>query len=271
MREISTIDELKKIQIGILRHIDQLCRENHLKYFMSDGTLLGAVRHKGYIPWDDDLDIWMPRQDYERLERIMNGDNSSYVVVNHKNTTGYIYAFGKAVDSRTVLKENMEVKCPMGVYVDIFPYDGLPGNCKKDYIRHVRRCLYLQNQRYRAFQGFKGVKGTHTNGNVKRFVFWIVRRAIGGMNFIKMVDYLSRRYPVDGAEYVGCLVGGYKEKDMMPARIFSEAVEMEFEGEKFLAPVGYDEYLRIEYGDYMKLPPEEEQVTHHDFKAWWKE
>lgn len=270
MQEITEIAELKEIQLGILRKVDELCKAHHLKYFMSDGTLLGAVRHKGYIPWDDDLDIWMPRKDYEKLEQIMNHEDSCYKVVNHKNTKGYIYAFGKAVDTRTILKENIEVNCPMGIYVDIFPYDGLPGENKEDYIKHVRKCLYLEKQRYRGFQSFKGVKGNHTTGNTKRFVFWAVRRLIGGKNFIRMVDRLSQRYPVEGAKYVGCLVGGYKEKDMMPAEIFSEAVELEFEGEHFRAPKGYDTYLTIEYGDYMTLPPVEQRVTHHDFKAWWK-
>lgn len=116
MQEITEIAELKEIQLGILRKVDELCKAHHLKYFMSDGTLLGAVRHKGYIPWDDDLDIWMPRKDYEKLEQIMNQEDSCYKVVNHKNTKGYIYAFGKAVDTRTILKENIEVNCPMGIY-----------------------------------------------------------------------------------------------------------------------------------------------------------
>ena len=84
MQEITEIAELKEIQLGILRKVDELCKAHHLKYFMSDGTLLGAVRHKGYIPWDDDLDIWMPRKDYEKLEQIMNQEDSCYKVVNHK-------------------------------------------------------------------------------------------------------------------------------------------------------------------------------------------
>ena len=88
MQEITEIAELKEIQLGILRKVDELCKAHHLKYFMSDGTLLGAVRHKGYIPWDDDLDIWMPRKDYEKLEQIMNQEDSCYKVVNHKNTKG---------------------------------------------------------------------------------------------------------------------------------------------------------------------------------------
>ena len=271
MREITEIEELKEIQVNILKHIDELCEKHGLQYFMSDGTLIGAVRHKGYIPWDDDLDIWMPREDYQKLTELMETDGSPYEVVNYKKTPGYIYAFGKAVDTRTILKENIEVQCSMGVYVDIFAYDGLPGHGKEDYIKHVRKCLYLEKQRYRAFQSFKGVKGRHTEGNVKRFIFWAVRRAIGGKNFIRLVEHYSTKYPVKGAEYVGCLDAGYKENQMMPARIFKDTVKLEFEGEMFRAPAGYDEFLTIEYGDYMTLPPVEEQVTHHDFKAWWKD
>lgn len=271
MREITSIEELKKIQLGILLHIDKACSEHNLKYFISDGTLLGAVRHKGYIPWDDDLDIWMPRRDYERLVEIMDKDESCYTILNHKNSPNYIYAFGKAVDNRTLLIENVEAKCPMGVYVDIFPYDGLPGDCPEDFKRHVKWCLYLENQRYRAFQSFRGVKSNHESGNIRRFLLWAVRRAIGGKNFIRAVNYFSSKYSAEETKFVGCLVAGYKEKDMMPAEIFQEAVELEFENHKFRAPVGYNQYLKIEYGDYMKLPPKEQQVTHHDFKAWWKD
>lgn len=271
MRQIREIEELKQIQLEILSHIDKLCKEYNLQYFMSDGTLLGAVRHKGYIPWDDDLDIWMPRKDYESLEKIMTQEDSCFKLYNHKNTKGYIYSFGKVVDTRTVLIENTEVKCPMGVYVDVFPYDGLPGKTPEEFRHHVKWCLYLGNQIYRGFQSFTGVKGRHTSGNGKRFVLWAVRRCIGGKNFIRMADYFSKKYPVEGAVYVGCLVGGYKEKDMMPAEIFDKTIELDFEGYRFRAPAGYDRFLTIEYGDYMQLPPIEQQVTHHDFKAWWKE
>ena len=132
--------QMQLLQLDMLVELDRVCRENNINYTIFGGTLLGAVRHKGYIPWDDDLDIWMPRKDYEKLEQIMNQEDSCYKVVNHKNTKGYIYAFGKAVDTRTILKENIEVNCPMGIYVDIFLMMDSLGE-KRGYIKHVRKCL----------------------------------------------------------------------------------------------------------------------------------
>ena len=87
MREISEVQEIQAIALDILEYIDRICRENQLHYFMSDGTLLGAVRHKGYIPWDDDVDIWMPREDYKKIEEIINQDsNAHYRLINRQNT-----------------------------------------------------------------------------------------------------------------------------------------------------------------------------------------
>lgn len=272
MREISEVQEIQAIALDILEYIDRICRENQLHYFMSDGTLLGAVRHKGYIPWDDDVDIWMPREDYKKIEEIINQDsNAHYRLINRQNTRGYIYGFGKVIDTRTLLIENIEKKCKMGIYVDIFPYDGLPGKCKEDYEKHVKTCLFWDRQRYPAFCSYKTVCRNYTTGNRRRFFTWIIRKCIGGKNILRLMDKLSQKYPVEGAEFVGCLTSGYKAKDMMPAWVCAETVDMAFEDKVFQAPKGYETFLEIEYGDYMKLPPKEKQVSHHDFKAWWKE
>lgn len=271
MQEITEVSEVQQIALGILEYIDKVCRENHLHYFMSDGTLLGAVRHKGFIPWDDDIDIWMPREDYNKMDSVINRDkNSHFRFIDRKNTKGYIYGFGKVMDDRTLLIENVDKKCKMGIYVDIFPYDGLPGKTEEEYRKHVKKCLYWDRQRYPAFCSYKTVCGNHTSGNGRRLVTWTLRKIIGGNNILRLTEYLSTKYPVRGASYVGALTSGYKEKDMMPAWVCEETIDMEFEGKIFRAPKGYETFLSIEYGNYMELPPEEKRVSHHDFKAWWR-
>lgn len=273
MKEITQLQEVQKIALDILLYVDRVCKEHKFHYFMSDGTLLGAVRHKGFIPWDDDIDIWMPREDYKKIAAVINEDQSCpyYRLFNWENTKGYTYAFSKVVDTRTLLVENIDQKCEMGVYIDIFPYDGLPGKTREDHLPFVRRALALDQHRYRAFCNFSRFKTNNFFKNIRRFATFSIRKIIGGKNIIRRMEMLAQKYPVEGSAFVGGLTSGYKEKDMMPAWICEKTVDMDFEGHVLQAPVGYKEFLEIEYGDFMELPPVEKRVSHHDFKAWWKQ
>lgn len=269
MKEISEVKEIQEIALNILVYIDKICKENKLNYFLSDGTLLGAVRHGGYIPWDDDVDIWMSREDYLKFMEIVNKQDSHFKVIDRTNTKDYIYGFGKVIDTRTLLLEKAHKKCKMGIYVDIFTYSGVPGNEPKDYKNYVKWCVFLNKQRYPAFRTYKEVCKGHKDGNVRRFFTWSIRKIVGGKNILRMMDYFGFKYSPENTKYVSCLTSGYKEKDIMPKEIIEETVDIEFEGRIFKAPVGYKKYLEIEYGDYMTLPPEEQRVSHHNFKAWW--
>lgn len=273
MKKIETVDEVQTIALEILCFIDEFCREHGLKYFMVDGTLLGAVRHHGFIPWDDDIDIWMPREDYDKITELLGPESGNrYQMINIRTAGWYRYAFGKIIDTRTCLVEDNGYSGNMGIYVDVFPYDGLPGKREEEYAPLVRRCIEMENHRgfscrtYREYLSYGNGKGSPA-----KWAKWAVRKIYGTRRILKKQDRLARSFPVQGAAMVGCICDGYRLKDMMPASVVEKTVELEFEGHRFQAPAGYEYYLKKLYGDYHKLPPEEERITHHHYQAWWKE
>lgn len=270
MKEITTLKEMQSILLDILIHLDKVCRKHNLKYMMVDGTLLGAVRHKGFIPWDDDIDVWMPREDYDKLAQYVNADKSSpYRFQTPQNTKGFTYSYGKLVDTRTIVEEKVDIKMEMGLFIDVFPYDGLPKPGTKKYNKFLSKCMFLQRQRLASLFTWEESK-IRRNNSAFGFFAWGVRKAVGCVRISRMIDKNARKYPVSGSEMVGCLGGGYMKNQMMEKEIVENITELEFEGYKLYAPKDYDRYLKKLYGDYMILPPIEKQKIQHMNKAWWK-
>lgn len=248
LRKISD-KELKNIELDILKYIKFICDKEGLDYYLAYGTLLGAVRHKGFIPWDDDIDIFMPRKDYERL---LNLDLSSeYKILSCRNTLDYIYEFAKIVDTHTVLKEcNVQNIKELGVYVDIFPLDGLP----KMYNWHLGILWILTKIRiltsYIKYPFFKKIGFLSPNV------------------IAQIINKILSKYTWDESDKILSIEGGFNE--IFDKKIFDKGKQLEFEGELFNVPYLYDKYLKQCYGDYMKFPPKEKQITHHFFEAYWK-
>ena len=264
MKEI-TLDELKSIEIDILKYIHDFCKQNGIQYFLMSGTLLGAVRHKGFIPWDDDIDISMKREEYEKFVKIFNNTNSRYKVITCYNNENYYLPFAKVVDNNTLLIENLDKKTNMGVFVDVFPLDTYRAQDIETGTFYKRQLGLIKALTMKTSKLYKYPK------TKQPIVFFMkVLTAFLSPNwFARRIDRIAQDKSDKNGELLGCAVTlVYGKKELMDKDIFNDAVEMEFEGHYFCAPQGYKNLLENLYGDYMKLPPLEKRVTHHDFKAY---
>ena len=259
-RHISLTD-MRNIQLEILDRIDNVCRKNGLRYSLGGGTLLGAIRHKGYIPWDDDIDIMLPRTDYESFLAVFDGLYPHLTLQHYKNDDTYYFLFAKVYDNRTCL---IEENTKGGVYVDVFPIDGLPPEIKlPDYLNK----LYALKEnliKSTKFYKFKNGYLMHVKYLIKQLLY------PSRTKIINLLDNHFNSFPFESSEYAGAITGIYKEKEHMQASVFKDYTEVSFEGHKYMAISGYDSYLTKHYGDYMKLPPLEQQVSNHSYEVFWK-
>lgn len=270
MKMIDTV-ELKEIQLQILEEIDRFCQANSIQYFLFAGTLIGAVRHNGYIPWDDDIDICMKRSDYERFFSTFNCSSySGYLsAICHENDKEYYLAAGKVVDTRTVLIEKTKFKHSIGVYVDVFPMDNLPAEDNKI------KALDSKLKKYRWMQTLKTVVPDSKRSMLKNLALYcgeILLRPVSISTIIRKITLLAKTFAhCENEKLADISVFTYGMKEVFPASDFAESCKLSFEGKKFNAPINYDDVLSRMYGDYMKLPPKEKQISHHVFEAYWKE
>lgn len=262
--------ELKGITLDILLHVDGFCRSRGICYFLCGGTMLGAFRHKGFIPWDDDIDIMMPRADYDRFLREFTGQGH-YALDASGLTPGYPFAYAKVTDRRTVKYQGgYRDRFREGyVDVDVFPIDNVPDSEEEqkrffDDIKRIedRRTFFLFP---RCGKGLKPLAA----GMVRA-----VLEATGIMNIDKAVASfcrLARKYEHTGtAHWAITSIHHYGMKEVNTAADYFPVLEAEFEGRMFPVPSNYDAYLTRLYGDYMKMPPADKRQTHHLFEAYWR-
>lgn len=264
MDELS-LQELKDIEFNLLKEFRAFCNENGIRFFLAYGTLLGAIRYKGFIPWDDDIDVLVPREDYNKLIRIFR-DSDKYRLYSFERNQKYGYPFAKLCDMSTrKIEFYFEPLVDYGVDIDIFPLDYWDDDiekAKKEVVKIQRNMFWLDYSKYSS---------PTIKKPVKRFIQRILITAckiLGHGYFIRKITAESMNNP-NGRAYAGakswCVYG---ERGICPAEAFSEAIEIEFEGEKFPAPIDYDTYLTCLYGDYLPEPPKEKQKTHHLFNAY---
>lgn len=268
MKKIDNLSQIKKIELDILRFMKNVCEENNLTYFLSVGTLLGAIRHKGFIPWDDDIDVSMPRKDYKKFIEIMKKDyqESDYEMITDFNNKEYYQPFGKLINKKTLVKQG-NAKYDCGVWIDVFIIDGL-GDSRKEANSTLRNIKFIK----KIINMINKPEINNENFLIQKLILFcrFIIRLLGKKLPNKIMDQYASKRDFYSSKWIGSVVcGSYGNREIIEQENFMQSIDVEFEGELFKAPIGYHKYLSSLYGEYMKLPPKEQQVSHHSFEAWW--
>lgn len=249
--ELATLQEHQSALYYLLQEFDRVCKELNIKYFLFAGTLLGAVRHKGFIPWDDDLDVLMCREDYRRfLQEAPQVLNQEKFFLQKEYSEHFPMFFSKLRLNGTTCLEKYFPKDPLvhqGVYMDIFP-------CDNAYNSKVARYFQFVCSKVVIAKGLDA-EGYDTDSMVKKIVI-LCSRFLPGTFFHRIVQG-----PRDAGMYVHCFLGGASKisRSVFRTECFSEYMRMPFENACFSVPVQYDEVLKVLYSDYWKIPPEEDR------------
>lgn len=271
-RQPLTMRENQQAAAQVMSVIHQICKKLDLKYFLAYGTLIGAVRHQGYIPWDDDLDIMMPRPDYDKLMAYFQENAEElapYTLFTPDTVSDYPYMISRVCDSRYEIETENEKDCGMGAFVDIYPLDGL-GN---DFDQAVKFSLGSGKYASLCFLStrLRCVKGLTTSKLrllIKLPAFWLAK-LVGKRWFMNKLTARAKSCDYEKSDYVGVVVwesGG--ENAVFPKAWFEDPQEVDFEAYRFYIPARYHEILTKCYGDYMQLPPENERIAHHFYKIY---
>lgn len=253
--------EMQKIQLDILNDIHQFCTANNIRYSLAYGTLLGAVRHKGYIPWDDDIDLIMPREDYERFIKEYSSDCNEVLDLSKSDVCKELFV--KVSRKNTIMKDCLLGRKLWGINIDIFPIDNIMDNYKELLDKYHK----LEKKLYRFCPYYKGSE----HKKISLFLKNIIKRIVflypyNILRIKKQINDLIRTS--EKTTKAGLLLNGYGENEFFDKGLFENYSTILFEGKYYNTISDYDKYLSQIFGDYMQLPPEEMRKSHHLYNAY---
>lgn len=261
------LNELQLMMLDMIKWFHSFCNKYDIRYYVVGGTMLGAVRHNGFIPWDDDIDVGIPRKDYERLLANKNtwlADETRYYLESYKDgNKDFEYSYAKIYDTHTTLAENCRCHTKRGIFIDVFPIDGI-GNSREDALIN-----------YAPIEKYVNLLMTRTcelrrNRKVYKNIAILVSRLVPSFllnnnSLITKINKLCAERDFDTSIFVGNLLGNWGKKEIMPRDYFGNPTLYQFEDTKVFGPEKFDEYLTNVYKNWRKLPPPEKQKSEHDF------
>lgn len=259
------IDEIKKIELNILDEFHKYCEKNNLRYYLAYGTLLGAIRHKGFIPWDDDIDVVMPRPDYNKflLLTAEKGITEHYDTVLYKGCTKKsIYPFMKVIDNTTIVYEPGKAeKNTSGIWIDIFPLDGYP----EDSIKGLE--LFNSNMKFRHLQDILTTSPfSKKQSLLKKIIKGCIIRPflmLYGLNRIcEKMNTIVQSYNFENSKLCSDILWGESSTAVFEKEKLEPFELTSFENKQFRIPYCWKDFLEKNYGDYMQLPPENQRISH---------
>lgn len=251
-------NDYQRRMLDMLNEFHIFCENNNLRYFLGYGSLIGAIRHNGFIPWDDDIDVVMPRPDYERLLELKGSNiGKTYSIKYGIGSLPFCFSYIKIVDTSSSLTEKLfegsDSSVTYGLYLDVWPLDG----CKKNTLKQVMRATHFlvgminNNQYEEKRRGFS-----------KR-AFQCLSKCFKLGTLLEIMESFCSRIPYESSEYVTNYSSPYGSRELLKREWFDKKKYIYFNGVQTIIPDNYDEILKTIYGDYMKLPPLESQISNH--------
>ncbi len=264
---MSNMDLLHQVDMDIVKEVVALCDKHGLSYYMLGGTMLGAIRHGGFIPWDDDIDLGMPRDDYEAFLEIAPRELSENLkIVNYRTDPNYQYYITRVQDVDTKVEEERIGNDSRYTHasIDIFPIDGTPNN------KLLRKIYFFRVLYHRALMSLcykDSIDRKRKRSKKEQLLLWVmehipVEKLTTPYKQKCKIDKLLRKQKVEGSKYIGNIMGAYRTREIIPAEYYGKGAFYDFEDIKLRGLEKYDEYLTHTYGDYMQLPPEDQRKTH---------
>ncbi len=263
---MSTSNDLLKVKLtDMLKWFHAFCEEHGLRYYALGGTMLGAVRHGGFIPWDDDIDVGMPRSDYDRLAVLFEKEAPGRYRLETPASAdpAYCYPFTKLYDTETTLIEHKKYVLKRGIYLDIFPLDGI-GDTEEESARNYRP-IHKKYNLFLARTGAVRQGRTWYKNLAVRLLFLIPPCFLSGKRLMAELDTMCRRFDFYETAWCGNLVGAWRLREVMPREYMGDPKLYPFEDTVIYGVAEPDSYLTSLYGDWRQLPPEEKRKSHHDY------